>query len=183
MNPLCASESKRAFVFVAFFFFSFNVGLEQKLNLAMGYEEKELDRQSFSFFGWDSDFCKSLYRFITEIFTKYLFTYTHVLIRSPFLFPLLILHTSWAPEPWNGLYDGADVLRTQHCLIILPIETDAKLLRCYQMLAKKGRFKSSCWAWTKLQIKILKCPDLLRSWGIEWHYLPHRFSSAHRWFG
>lgn len=61
MNPLYASGSKRVFVVVAFFFsLSFNVGLEQELNLAMGYEEKELDRQSISFFGWDSDFCKNL---------------------------------------------------------------------------------------------------------------------------
>lgn len=51
--------AKGFFVVVAFFF-SFNVGLEQELNLAMGYEEKELDRQSFSFFGRDLGFCKNL---------------------------------------------------------------------------------------------------------------------------
>jgi hypothetical protein len=54
MNPLCALGSKKAFVVAAFiylfflsFSISFNVGLEQKLNLAVGYEGKQLGRQTF----------------------------------------------------------------------------------------------------------------------------------------
>ena len=55
------SQGAKGFFVVGFFFLlSFSVGLEQELNLAMGYEEKELERQSFSFFGWDLDFCKNL---------------------------------------------------------------------------------------------------------------------------
>lgn len=100
MKPLCASRSKRVFC-CRCFFFSFNVGLEQELDLAMGYEEKELDRQSFSFFGWDLDFHK-IYRFITKIVTKCVFTYTHRLLQSSFRFspltaaPAELQHTGTA---------------------------------------------------------------------------------------